>query len=110
MKLFLLYTSMGIMTTNADQVINAFGQPSYGVDVSFPVHYGNVLDKDDPNQPLGDRQAVYDHFLKGCHQFYGKKGGSCDVTEEDRWDMSLRQPSSMQVNAIKCAFGIHVIA
>lgn len=98
------------MTTNAEQVVNSFGQPSYGVDVSFPVHHGNVLDKDNPNQPLGDRQAIYDNFMKGCHQFYGKKAGSCDVTEEDRCDMSLRQPSSMQVNVINRAFGVHVTA
>ena len=109
MKLFLVYT-LGFMTTNAEQVVNSFGQPSYGVDVSFPVHHGNVLDKDDPNQPLGDRQAIYDNFMKGCHQFYGKKAGWCDVTEEDRCDMSLRQPSSMQVNVINRAFGVHVTA
>jgi hypothetical protein len=85
-------------SSNADQVLNAFGEPSYGVDVSFPVHYGNILAKDDPNQPLGDRQALYDDYMKGCHDFYGKRASSCDVTEEDRWDMSLRQPQSVQVS------------
>lgn len=100
MKLSLIYTLAGLMcsSSNADQVLNAFGEPSYGVDVSFPIHYGNILAKDDPDQPLGDRQALYDEFMKGCHDFYGKRASSCDVTEEDRWDMSLRQPQSVQVN------------
>lgn len=98
MKLSLIYTLAGLMcsSSNADQVLNAFGEPSYGVDVSFPIHYGNILAEDDPDQPLGDRQALYDEFMKGCHDFYGKRASSCDVTEEDRWDMSLRQPQSVQ--------------
>ena len=102
MKLSLVFTLAMVQSIAAEQVLNAFGQPSYGVDVSFPVHYGNVLSSDDPNQPLGERQALYDDFMKGCHDFYGKRGHSCDVTEQDRWDMSLRQPASMQVNALKC--------
>jgi hypothetical protein len=100
MKLSIAPLALIIPSIYAEQVINAFGQPSYGVDVSFPVHYGNVLHKDDPNQPLGDRQALYDDFMKGCHDFYGRKGKSCDITEQDRWDMSVRQPASMQVNKI----------
>jgi hypothetical protein len=96
MKLSLVFTLAMVQSIAAEQVLNAFGQPSYGVDVSFPVHYGNVLSSDDPNQPLGERQALYDDFMKGCHDFYGKRGHSCDVTEQDRWDMSLRQPASMQ--------------
>ena len=85
-------------TSAADRVLNAFGQESYGVDVSFPVHYSNVISKED--NPLGDRQSFYDEFMDGCRKHYGGKKGSaaCDVTEEDRLEMSLRQPSSMQVS------------
>lgn len=43
---------------------------------------------------LGDKQAFYDDFLEGCKKKY--PGGSCQVTERDRVDMGLRQPSSMQ--------------
>lgn len=83
-------------TLAVDRVLNAFGQESYGVDVSFPVHYINVLNKED--NPLGDRQSFYDEFMDGCRKHYGGKKGTaaCDVTEEDRAEMSLRQPASMQ--------------
>lgn len=85
-------------TLAVDRVLNAFGQESYGVDVSFPVHYINVLNKED--NPLGDRQSFYDEFMDGCRKHYGGKKGvaACDVTEEDRAEMSLRQPASMQVS------------
>jgi hypothetical protein len=85
-------------SSSAGRVLNAFGQESYGVDVSFPVHYMNVLNKDD--NPLGDRQKFYDEFMEGCREHYGGERGSyaCDITEEDRFAMSLRQPASMQVS------------
>lgn len=79
------------------RIMNGFGEPSYGVDVSFPVHYRTVLDKHDPDQPLGDRQALYDEFMEGCYDYYGKRARSCDFTEDDRVAMSLHQPGSMQV-------------
>jgi hypothetical protein len=83
-------------SSSASQVLNAFGQDSYGVDVSFPVHYMNVMNKED--NPLGDRQKFYDEFMDGCREHYTGKRGShaCDITEEDRFAMSLRQPASMQ--------------
>jgi len=88
--------SMLSTTLAVDRVLNAFGQESYGVDVSFPVHYLNVLNKED--NPLGNRQSFYEEFIDGCREHYGGKLGStaCDITEEDRADMSLRQPASMQ--------------
>jgi hypothetical protein len=66
---------------------------TYGVDCSFPIHSkefrcGNLL---------GDRKKVYDKFMEGCREFYGNKGKRCDSTEEDRLEMSLRQPQSMVV-------------
>ena len=79
--------------SSKSQVLNAFGEPSYGVDVSFPVHYARTL----VEGPLGDRQKLYDDFMSGCREHYSSSPRSCDVTEEDRVDMSLRQPASMQV-------------
>lgn len=90
--------SMISTTLAVDRVLNAFGQESYGVDVSFPVHYLNVQNEED--NPLGNRQTFYEEFMDGCREHYGGKIGStaCDITEEDRADMSLRQPASMQVS------------
>mmetsp|Transcript_18770 Transcript_18770/g.27819 ORF Transcript_18770/g.27819 Transcript_18770/m.27819 type:complete len:514 (-) Transcript_18770:428-1969(-) len=86
----------------------------YGVDVSFPIHNARVsenypwlehntdLSKPIPKehhgrpiQPLGNRQQFYEDFMQGCREYYGKKGGACDATEQDRVLMSLRQPQSM---------------
>lgn len=94
-----------------EQPLNALGQLSYGADVSFPVHHSAVLDKDDPNQPMGDKQTLYNDFIEGCRNHYGKRGGSCDQTEADRIAMSLRQPASMQVrtHCYLYAFGFFFI-
>ena len=80
-------------SSQANQVLNAFGEPSYGVDVSFPVHYRTFAS----DQPLGDRQKLYEEFMAGCRDHYASRPGACDVTEDDRVAMSVRQPSSMQV-------------
>ena len=64
----------------------------YGVDCSFPIHSKELKCGD----LLGtDRMKVYEEFMQGCRDFYGKKGNRCDSTEEDRIEMSLRQPQSM---------------
>ena len=96
--LLAIATGSSVSTSPSDdRVLNAFGQESYGVDTSFPVHY---LDLNKEDNPLGDRQKFYDEFMDGCREHYGGKRGStaCDVTEEDRVAMSLRQPASMQVS------------
>ena len=89
---------------------------SYGVDVSFPMHYPTVTNNYatlphniDPEhnptpkeyedmvvQPLGNRQAFYDDFVAGCVKHFDTKGRRCIETERDRVEMSLRQPQSMQ--------------
>ena len=99
----LAITGSSVPTSLAGRVLNAFGEESYGVDVSFPVHYLNIQKKED--NPLGDRQKFYDDFLAGCRDAYGGKpgegdSGACEITEEDRLDMSLRQPISMQVSVL----------
>ena len=76
--------------------LNDFGQKTYGVDTSFPIHHDKVVPAD--TNPLGDKQAFYDEFVQGCRDHYGggRKGKACDSTEKDRIQMSLRQPKSMQ--------------
>lgn len=60
--------------------------------LSAPRQYKNM-----PINPLGDRQKIYDDFLKSCENAFGtKKGQRCRSTEEDRIEMTLRQPQSMQ--------------
>ncbi len=88
----------------------------YGVDISFPMHRETVSQNYDylphntlpslyetppeyqnmPIQPLGDRQAVYNEYMKGCVEYYGEYAGwKCWEFERDRIQMSLRQPQSM---------------
>ena len=99
------------------QEVNDLGQPTYGVDVSMPIHHGKISDNfawlphnvDPENNPtpkeyegkpiqyLGDRQEWYDDFMKGCNEHYGngRSYSGCQITEEDRVEMSLRQPEGM---------------
>ena len=102
-----------------NQEVNDMGQPTYGLDVSFPIHHlklstnyawlpHNVDPENNPTPPeykgmnvqyLGNKQAEYDEFIKGCDEHYGQTGkaySACRVTEEDRVEMSLRQPAAMQ--------------
>jgi hypothetical protein len=52
---------------------------------------------DMPIQPLGDMQKKHDDYMAGCVTHYGdKKGQRCWANEEDRIEMSLRQPASMR--------------
>ncbi|KAL7541309.1 hypothetical protein ACHAWF_006902 [Thalassiosira exigua] len=89
------------------QEVNGLGQPTYGVDVSFPIHHMQISDNyawdrkegEKPVQYLGDKQAEWDAFLKGCEEHYGgtnKAYSACRATEQDRVEMALRQPKSMQ--------------
>jgi len=92
MKISLLVSILIPTTSAVQQVLNAFGEPSYGVDVSFPVHHIPFAQ----DQPLGDRQKLYDDFMAGCRRHYSGNSQACDITEEDRVEMSVRQPASMQ--------------
>jgi hypothetical protein len=98
MKLSPLISILIPATSAAQQVLNAFGEPSYGVDVSFPVHHISFAQ----DQPLGDRQKLYDDFMAGCRRHYSGNSQACDITEEDRVEMSVRQPASMQVRVHVC--------
>jgi len=94
---------------------NALGQIAYGVDTSFPMHglslsdnYDTLSHNIDPNlavpkeyshksiQRLGDKNDFYKKFMKGCRDAYTKgRRGICDYTEEDRVEMTRRQPAGM---------------
>lgn len=55
--------------------------------------------KDMAVQPLGNRQQFYKEMIDACVEFYGKKGYRCKEYEQDRVEMSLRQPQSMEVGS-----------
>lgn len=59
-----------------------------GVDRTFPIHHKEWS----PINP--ERKRIYEEFMQGCRDAYGRKGDRCDQTEQDRIDMSLRQPQS----------------
>ena len=84
-----------VQAVSSNRPINALGQESYGVDVSFPVHYRSFV-----KGPLGDKQKLYDDFMAGCRAQYSNSPRACDITEEDRVAMSVRQPASMQVRIV----------
>ena len=63
----------------------------YGLDCSFPIHNRELSCGD----LLGDRDAFYEDYVQGCRDYYGKKGHRCDITEQERLKMSVRQPQSM---------------
>eukprot|EP00521_Asterionellopsis_glacialis_P013568 CAMPEP_0195294354 /NCGR_PEP_ID=MMETSP0707-20130614/14738_1 /TAXON_ID=33640 /ORGANISM="Asterionellopsis glacialis, Strain CCMP134" /LENGTH=490 /DNA_ID=CAMNT_0040355299 /DNA_START=22 /DNA_END=1494 /DNA_ORIENTATION=+ len=112
--LLLLLTSISIVSSDEDA--ESPSAPSYGVDVSTPIHHAKVSDnyawlphnvdpsnhatpakyKDMAIQPLGNMQELYDQTIQGCVDYYGKKGSRCYMNEQERIEMSLRQPQSMQ--------------
>lgn len=101
------------LTPTDDRNDSATSSSSYGVDVSFPMHHEQVSVNFDylphnalpslyptpvsyrgmPIQPLGDRQEVYNRYLKGCQVRYSDQ--SCRDYERDRVAMNIRQPQSM---------------
>ena len=74
----------------------------YGVDCSFPIHSkewkcGNLL---------GDRKKVYEDFMQSCRDHYGGvKARRCDITENDRIEMSvsLQQTVTSELNLAKAS-------
>jgi hypothetical protein len=70
----------------------------YGLDCSFPIHSTDFQCGD----LLGDRQSVYEEYMRGCREHWGEKGAKrCDSSEKDRLAMSRRQPQSMVVSTGK---------
>lgn len=65
----------------------------YGVDVTFPIHHMLDLKTDYGQQ--------YHRMIKGCYDAYSRR--ECDLTEEQRIDMNLKQPRS-QFNYTELGF------
>ena len=104
--------------------------PTYGIDVSFAstgtnaisTNYAwlphNIDPENNPTPPeyvnmpvqvLGDRNKVYNDFIKGCRDYWDKKleeegegegGIVCDKEEKDRIEHIRDQPSSMVVSGV----------
>ena len=71
-------------------------ETQYGVDVSFPIHHAWT---DSTPGVSDERRQTYENYMEGCRQKWGESGARrCDSNEQDRIDMSLRQPQSMKVS------------
>ena len=112
--LFLLLASYVLIAASESGLEE--GPISYGVDISWPIHRTNVssnypwlphnLDPNNTPTPLqyqnmslavlGDRQSMYNKYMKGCNDHYPGRGPVCSYTESDRIAMNSRQPASMQ--------------
>lgn len=75
-----------VVLASISQSVQGQEQGNFGVDVSFPMHH---LEWSPLNE---ERREIYEDFMQGCRDYYGKKGARCDSTERDRIDMTLRQP------------------
>lgn len=70
----------------------AVGESKYGVDESWPMMHSSW-------KPLSDeRRTTYENFMNGCRESYMNRPGLCDDNEQQRLDMTLRQPQSMVVS------------
>ena len=108
--------------------------PTYGIDVSFAstgtnaisTNYAwlphNIDPENNPTPPeyvnmpvqvLGDRNKVYNDFIKGCRDYWDKKLEeegegegikACDDDENDRIEHIRDQPSSMVVSGVSFSF------
>ena len=65
----------------------------YGVDSSFPSHYGIRSSDFDAEE----RQMFYDEFMKQCRNKMGRVGYLCDESEKNRMEANLLQPRMMKV-------------
>jgi prolyl 4-hydroxylase len=83
---FFLLTAFASLSLSAAQSTS-----DYGVDCSFPIHSRKWRCGDQ----LGNRSKFYEVFMEGCRLYHGKQAHRCDSTEQDRLEMSLRQPQSM---------------
>jgi hypothetical protein len=93
--------AMILLTNLSHYVVGVEDEGKYGVDVSFPIHHHWT----ESSTPLNEeRKVVYENFMEGCRKKYGRRGKLCDETENDRIQMSLRQPQSMVVS---CAKAMH---
>jgi hypothetical protein len=87
--------AMILLTNLLHNVVGAQDEGHYGVDVSWPMHHGWT----ESSKPLSEeRRAVYEDYMNGCREKYKAKGTRCDDNEQQRLEMTLRQPQSMRVS------------
>jgi len=110
LRTFLAVASLAIVAVCHAEV----SEIEYGVDVSFPMHHRKLSDnfawlphnvdpslktparyKDMVVSPLPGREEMYQDFIDTCEKAWPTKSSRCRMTEQDRIDMSLRQPQSM---------------
>ena len=87
-----LWVAGGIFAPRLISLLLSLGSPFLWQSIqSYPMHSAEVP----TDGPLGDRQTIYQNLINGCQEEYGKKGFRCWQNEQDRIEMSLRQPQSM---------------
>ena len=71
----------------------ALNASDYGVDASFPIHRDFVVDPFETRRVFGrDKIELYRRYMDGCHEKYGR---ACDLNENERLALNLRQPRAM---------------
>jgi len=85
------------------ETLQDFQYLRYGVDVSFPMHHHMPDDIKTSDCGRNDRLKEFaldrldyykNHFLKGCRDAFGEE--SCRRSEDERIEMSKRQPATMK--------------
>jgi hypothetical protein len=81
--------------TNAD--VNEAGQETYPIDSSWAITSANLTDA------FGDKQALYDTFMKKCDEALQKQDedGGWDCSDETRIGMNFKQPKGMRVSCTR---------
>lgn len=87
---------------------------SYGVDRSFPIHHHSFFIDNESGGAvehwMTNKQQLYDEYMEGCRQAYHPERYRCDVSEEERIEMNLRQPASVFVSCAWHENEMHCIA
>jgi hypothetical protein len=82
-------------TTNAQ--VHVAGQEAYPIDSSWAIKSATLADT------FGDKQTLYDNFLKGCNEALQEKGdksgSNCD--DKHRLKLNLEQPAGMRVSCTR---------
>jgi len=93
----------GLLGKDVSQVPETYAKDDpmneYGVDVSYPIHYGLNLKSENP--VIRHFAERYDKMIKGCYEKYSFR--ECDANERARLEMSREQPST-QVNYTEIGF------
>lgn len=103
------YSSLACSTTSIATCSSSTSSLSYGVDRSFPIHHHSSFFAEEAVGVVGaegeekggwlqDKQQFYQEYMEGCQKAYSPEGYRCDVSEEERMEMNLRQPASMMVS------------